>query len=172
PADEQLLISRARVMVKLESPQIAIPELKAYCQTEEGSGSVAALVTLADLYRLSGDMDQAKLRIEQAEKVDPNSQTAIHARFIWLVAQKRYEELEEISSAYISAKEQNLTTVLRAASVLTALDSMTFKKEGACGYTVTNIERCTPGYGFHSLPDRKCRTCRECLSGITKAVPE
>jgi len=130
PADEQLLISRARVMVALESPQTAIPELKAYCQTEEGSGSVAALVTLANLYRLSGDFDQAKSWIEQAEQIDPNSQTALHARFIWLVAQKRYEELEDISSAYISAKEQNPTTVLTAALVLTALDSITLKKEG------------------------------------------
>jgi len=128
PADEQLLISRARVMVGLKSPQIAIPELKTYCQT--GSGSVTALVTLADLYRLSGDMDQAKSWIEQAEQIDPNSQTVVHARFIWLVAQERYAELEDISSAYISAKEQNPTTVLTAALVLTALDSMTLKKEG------------------------------------------
>ena len=128
PADEQLLISRARVMVGLKSPQIAIPELKTYCQT--GSGSVYALVTLADLYRLSGDMDQAKSWIEQAEQIAPNSQTALHARFLWLVAQERYKELENISSAYISAKEQNPTTVLTAALVLTTLDSMTLKKEG------------------------------------------
>src|SRR4030065_2945838 len=116
PADEQLLISRARVMVGLKSPQIAIPELKTYCQT--GSGSVDAFVTLADLYRLSGDFDQAKSWIEQAEQMDPNSQTVVHARFIWLVAQERYDELEGISSAYISAKEQNPTTVLTAALVL------------------------------------------------------
>lgn len=132
PADEQLLISRARVMVKLKSPQIAIPELKTYCQT--GSGSVDALVTLADLYRLSGDMDQAKLWIEQAEQKAPNSQTALHARFIWLVAQERYEEIENISSAYISAKGQNPTTVLSAALVLTSLDSMALKKEGLTLY--------------------------------------
>ena len=128
PANEQLLISRARVMVALKSPQLAIPELKTYCQT--GSGSVDALVTLADLYRLSGDMDQAKLWIEQAEQKAPNSQTALHARFIWLVAQEQYEQLEDISSAYISAKEQNPTTVLTAALVLTTLDSMALKKEG------------------------------------------
>ena len=130
PTSEQLLISRARIMVALDSPQTAIPELEAYCRTQEGSLSVDAIVTLADLCRLSGDMDQAKLLIEQAEKVDPNGQTAILARLIWLVAQKQYEELEDISSAYISAKEQNLTTVLRAASILATLDSMTFKKEG------------------------------------------
>ncbi|UCE50389.1 MAG: tetratricopeptide repeat protein, partial [Phycisphaerales bacterium] len=129
PADEKLLISRARVMGALKRPQMAIPELEAYCETNEGSRSVDAIVTLADLYRLTGDMAQAKQRIEQAEQIDPDSQTVIHARFIWLVAQKRYEELEEISSVYISTKEQNVTTVLRAALVLAALDSVELKKE-------------------------------------------
>ncbi|MFH1882702.1 MAG: tetratricopeptide repeat protein, partial [Planctomycetota bacterium] len=130
PTDEKLLLSRARVLVSMELPQIAIPELEAYCQTKEGSSSVAAIVTLADLYRLSGDMDKSKQRIEQAERVDPNNQVVIHARFVWLVAQNRFEELAEISSAYLSAKEQNPTTLVRAASVLAALDSMTLKKEG------------------------------------------
>ncbi|UCE46766.1 MAG: tetratricopeptide repeat protein, partial [Phycisphaerales bacterium] len=113
-----------------ELPQIAIPELEAYCQTKEGSSSVAAIVTLADLYRLTGDMDRAKQRIEQAERLDPNHQAVIHARFLWLVSQNRFEELAEISSAYLSAKEQNPTTLVRAASILTALDSMTLKREG------------------------------------------
>jgi len=130
PTDEKLLISRAHVLVSMELPQIAIPELEAYCQTEKGSSSVAAIVTLADLYRLTGDMDQAKQRIEQAEQIDPNSMTVIHARFVWLVAQNRFEELAGISSAYISSKDQNPTTLVRAASVLAALDSMTLKREG------------------------------------------
>jgi len=130
PTDEKLLLSRAHFLVSLELPQTAIPELKAYCQTKEGSSSVAAIVTLADLYRLCGDMEQAKQRIEQAERVDPNNQVVIHARFLWLVAQRRFEELSGISSAYLSAKEQNPTTLVRAASVLAALDSVTLKKEG------------------------------------------
>ncbi|HUU19405.1 MAG TPA: tetratricopeptide repeat protein [Sedimentisphaerales bacterium] len=130
PTDEKLLISRARVLVAMDLPQDAIPELKAYCQTKEGSSSVAAIVTLADLYRLSGDMDQAEQRIEQAEQIAPNSLTVIHARFLWLAAQNRFEELVGISSAYLSAKEQNPTTLIRAATVLASLDSMALKKEG------------------------------------------
>jgi len=130
PRDEKLLLSRARVLVSMELPQNAIPELKNYCQTKEGSSSVAAIVTLADLYRLTGDMDQAEQWIEQAERVDPNNQVVIHARFLLLVAQNRFDELAEISSAYLSAKEQNPTILVRAASVLAASDSMTLKKEG------------------------------------------
>ncbi len=130
PTGEKLLLSRAQVLASLKLPQVAIPELEAYCQTDEGSSSILAIVALADLYRLSGDMDQAKQRIEQAERVDPNNQVVIHARFVWLVAQKRFEELAGISSAYLSAKEQNPTTLVMAASVLASLDSMALKKEG------------------------------------------
>jgi len=129
PADEKLLLSRSRVLVALELPQTAIPELETYCQTKEGSGSVAAIVTLADLYRLTGDMDRAKQKIEQAEQIDRNSVTVIHARFLWLIAQKRFDELSQISSAYLSAKEQNPTALMAAASILAASDSMELKKE-------------------------------------------
>ena len=58
------------------------------------------------------------------------SDCLLHARFLWLVAQKRFDELEEISSTYLAAKEQNPTTLLAAASILAASDSMTLKKEG------------------------------------------
>ena len=128
--NERLLLSRAQVLAALQRPQAAIPELEAYCQTKEGSSSVAALVTLADLYRFAGDVEKAKRRIEQAEGIDPNNQAVIHARFLWLISQNRSEELAEISSAYISAKNQNPTLVLAAASFLATSDSIKLKKEG------------------------------------------
>jgi tetratricopeptide (TPR) repeat protein len=130
PTDEMLLLSRAHVLTSLELPQMAIPELKAYCQTEEGNSSVTALVTLADLYRLTGDADQSKQRIERAEQLDPSNQAVIHARFLWLASQKRFEQLEQISSAYLSAKQQNPTILLTAASILAASDSVKLKQEG------------------------------------------
>jgi tetratricopeptide (TPR) repeat protein len=108
----------------------AIPELEAYCQTKEGSSNITAIVTLADLYRFAADMDQAEQRIEQAERIDPNSQTVIHARFLWLVTQRRFDELSEISSTYLSAKKQNPKLILKAASILSASDSMKLREEG------------------------------------------
>jgi tetratricopeptide (TPR) repeat protein len=129
PANERLQLARARVLVSLGTPQAAIPELEAYCQTEEGSGSLAALVTLIDLYRLAGDMDRAKQRIEQAERLAPNNQLVVHARFLWLVAQRRFEQLQQISAAYISATGQNPQLVVTAASILSALGPPELKKE-------------------------------------------
>ncbi len=130
PANERLLISRSHVLAALQVPKTAIPSLEAYCRTQEGSSRVRALVTLADLYRMAGGAEQAREWIERAEGVDPNSQAVIHARFLWLVSQKRFEDLAHISAAYFSAQQQDPATVLRAASTLLSLDSIGLKEEG------------------------------------------
>ena len=130
PTNETLLISRARLLIALDLPNEAIPALEAYCWTVEGRGRLAALVTLADLYRLTGDADKSRQQIELAQRIDPNSQTVIHARFLWLVSQNRWEELRGISAAYIRAKEQNPAMLQRASSLLAASNSMDVKKEG------------------------------------------
>ncbi len=127
--DEKLLISRAHVLIALEQYQSAIPELENYYQTEEGSKSLPVIVTLADLYRLIGDMEKARQMIEKAESLAPNSQAVVHARFLLLIEQNRLEELAQISSAYLSAKEQNPELLLEAASILAASDSAELKQE-------------------------------------------
>jgi tetratricopeptide (TPR) repeat protein len=130
PKNEGLLLSKAYVLSALGLPKEAIPALEAYCQTKEGLRSVTALVTTADLYRLAGDADRSRQKIEQAGRIDPNNQGVVHARLLWLVSQSRWEELKGISSAYLLAKEQDPTMLLRAASALVVLDSLDLKREG------------------------------------------
>jgi tetratricopeptide (TPR) repeat protein len=130
PANERLLVWCAHVLVLLGQPQKAIPKLEAYCGTKEGAGSVTALVTLADLYRLAGDVDRSRQWIEQAQRLDANHQAVIHARLLWVASQNRFEELKGISSAYLAAKEQDPTMLVRAASILVASNSAELKKEG------------------------------------------
>ncbi len=130
PKNERLLISRAYVLTALELPQAGIPELEAYCQTTKGSRSVVALITLADLYRQTGAADQSRQKIEQAQKLDPGSQAVVHGRFLWLVSQNREEELKGISSAYLSARDQQPGLLLGAGSILVASSSADLKKEG------------------------------------------
>jgi tetratricopeptide (TPR) repeat protein len=127
--NEDLLISRANILSALELYQTAIPELVAYYQTEEGGRSVPVIVTLTDLYRLTGDMEKAGKMIERAEELEPDNQAVVHARFLLLNAQNRYEELMQISSAYLSAKQQNPELLLEAASILAASDSTKLKEE-------------------------------------------
>ena len=130
PKNEKLLLSRARVLVALKLPKVAIPELEAYCQTREGGGSIMPLLTLADIYQIAGDTERAGQWIEQAERLDSSNQAVVHARFLWLVSQNRFEELSQISSAYISAKEQDPAKIIRAASILAASDSAELREEG------------------------------------------
>jgi tetratricopeptide (TPR) repeat protein len=145
PIDENLLLAEVNNLVEVQEPPQpgkAIPLLEAYCQTKMGNSSIDALVTLADLYRLCGDMDNAARWIEKAQSVDPDNQAVVHSRFLWMVAQKRFEELDNISSAYISATHQNPILLMKAASILIGLDSTTLKKEGLKIYQ--HIETTSP----------------------------
>jgi tetratricopeptide (TPR) repeat protein len=128
--NEQLLISWTRIMLAIGSPQNAIQKLEAYCQTKEGSNSINATVRLADLYRISNNMENAKQWIEHAEKIAPGNIIVVHARLLWLVAQNRLEEIAEICPAYITAKNKNPQTLMIAAAILVGLDSAELKKEG------------------------------------------
>ena len=130
PADNRVQVSRARVLAVLGLPEAAIPQLEAYCRTPEGQGSIPALVTLADLHRLAGDAEQALQWIEQAERLSPNHQAVVHARFLWLAWQGRFEELAPLSSKYLSAVEQDPMKLMAAGTILLSLDSIDHKKEG------------------------------------------
>jgi predicted Zn-dependent protease len=129
-ADERLLLAQGRVSAALGTPQKAIDLLEAYCRTKQGSSSPDGLVMLADLYRLAGDVDKSKQKLDQAVALDPNDQRVVHARFLWSLTQRRFTDLEGISSAYLSAKRQDVTMVLSAGSILAGLDSPSLKKEG------------------------------------------
>jgi tetratricopeptide (TPR) repeat protein len=118
PADERLLLVQARVLAALELPKEALPALRAYCRTSAGKSSVAALVTLADLYRLAGDAEEAGAWIEQAERLGTGNQAVVHARCSWLLSQNRLDDLTDIGAAYISAKNQDLTILLQAGTML------------------------------------------------------
>lgn len=130
PSNERLLILRSHVYVALNEPTGGIPELQAYCGTEQGSASILALVTLADLWRIAGDPAEADKVIRQAEELDRRHQVVVHSRFAWLVAQNRFDDLKGISSAYVQAREQDPSLVLRAAGTLMAAGSAELKAEG------------------------------------------
>lgn len=127
---ERLLISRAHVYAALNQPKEAIPELDAYCGSDRGRGRITALVTLADLYRIAGDTAQADRAISQAEQLDASGQIVVHGRTLLLVAQKRFDDLEQISSRYILAKGQDLALLQKAGAVLVSLDPPEVKREG------------------------------------------
>lgn len=129
PYSEGLLLSRARILVALEQPAVAIPQLEAYCQSDETDPTIAALITLADLHRMTGDAARAESIIQRAAEMEPGSQRVVHARLLLLMDQDRTAELSDIASAYISAAEQNPGILIAAATTLSTMDSIKLKKE-------------------------------------------
>jgi len=86
PDNSMLLSVRSRIELAAGDKQLAaqlarlaIPDLKTYCESKDGSGNVETIVLLADMYRITGDFNTAKQRIEQAEQLDPNSPTVLNA---------------------------------------------------------------------------------------------
>ncbi len=131
PASEGLLILRSHVQAALESPQAVIASLEAYCRTKEGGSSATALATLAGMYQQAGDAERAREWIDRAEQLDRSNQAVVHARCQWLVSQKRFDELANISSAYLSAKEQDQATLATAGLTLLSLGRQELKQEAA-----------------------------------------
>jgi len=130
PSNSRLLMLRAQFHATLNQPQAAIPELEAYCRTTQGSNDIPAQVTLADLYRGRGDMAKADEVIKPLEQSHGDELIVVHARFLWLATQKRVDDLKEIGSAYVRAKNQDLGTLLRAGEILVSLEPPELKAEG------------------------------------------
>ncbi len=128
--NEQLLLQWAHVMTQLKQPQAAIPRLTAYCRTPQGSGSVKAVVTLADLHRIGGDFQEAERILKEASQTHPDDLTVIHAQSVLLVAQKRYDQLEGVSSRYLAAKNPDPAVLITAGSLMVLLEPRSLKEEG------------------------------------------
>ena len=106
PENESLLISWASVLVAMGQAPDGIARLEAYCQTEQGSRSVAALTTAADLYRTSGDMEKANQKIEQAENMEPDNQLVLDARLALAVTLYQTGNVEGSKQIYNELHEK------------------------------------------------------------------
>lgn len=124
-----LWTARSQLLVALERPSEAIPDLEVYCQTQQGRPSISALTTLADLYQRVGNLNKSNDTIQRAEQLAPKDQAVVHVRAMWLVRQARFSDLREISSDYVRAQGQNPARVLRAAETLLALEAEELKTE-------------------------------------------
>jgi tetratricopeptide (TPR) repeat protein len=145
PNNENILIARANLLIVMNQAEIAIPDMEAYCKTESGSENIAALLTLADLYRITGDMDKAEQKIAQAAILDADNVSVVHSRLLLLIKQKKYDEISQEVNLYLSAKARDVQFVLNAATILFTIDSPELRKEG-----IRLFE-----YAYEIVPDSK-----------------
>ncbi len=71
----------------------AVESLEAYCVTDEGAGSLRALLALAELHRGQGDMVQARERVDEAERLSPGNSQVFLERLRWFHAQGLHAEV-------------------------------------------------------------------------------
>ena len=129
PENLNLLVSLSRIYITLGQYDVAIKKLQEYINTNTENPNISAIVMLADLYRINGDMEKAQENIERAAQINPKSLSVIHSRFLLLKAQKKYNELSHISDMYLSADKPNTATLLDAGNALLSMDSPELKKE-------------------------------------------
>ncbi len=130
PSDVRLLMAHANILVALGTPEKGIAELTAYCRSDAGAKDLDAIVMLVDLHRLARDFEPAYAWLDRAAQVAPKNQTVVHARFLCLAAQSRWDDLAGISAAYIACDNQDPAIVTRAAGVLASLDTPALRSEG------------------------------------------
>ena len=123
PTNDQLQLTRARILHNLQDDRTAIASLEAYCMTEKGRLSVPALLGLAELYRIRGDMTASDEKLQQAEKLAPDSSEVLIARLAWLGAQGDVAKIMKLVSARRAKKPTDVRVIVAAAWILTSLGS-------------------------------------------------
>ena len=159
------------MLAGLDTPQTAIASLEAYCRTKKESGSVKALVTLADMVRLAGDAERSREWIEQAERLDRDNQAVVHARFLWLVSQKRSQELANMDCCLPFGQTAHAAALLVAASTLLSFDAKDLKQEALklfqhAATLGAGVAGGAFGPGFQPVSDGRCPGSREGLPAV------
>jgi tetratricopeptide (TPR) repeat protein len=114
PGNAFLLSVRSRIesqagekRLAAELARMAIPDLKAYCESGDGSGSVNTIVSLANLYRITGDFEDAEHWIDQAEQLDPNSTTVINEYMSLALTAYQNDDSERAKQIYRKLSRQH-----------------------------------------------------------------
>jgi len=129
PADEQLRVVQTRILVGMGMAETAVAKLEAYCATDEGKKSVAALLALSDLYRIAGETGKSRLRIDQAAKLQPEHPDVISAEMAWLASKGKFDEITKRISAYLDKPKPDWRVTLAAADFLASSEATTDRKQ-------------------------------------------
>lgn len=122
-----LLLARSKVELVLGNNPLAVQLTQMALQ--EDPNNVAAMVMLADAYRLSGDMSRSEQWIEKAEQLAPDNFIVFEIRCLWLDSQGRFGELVKISSTLLANQERDLRKVLIVAPLLSKTGSKEYMNE-------------------------------------------
>jgi tetratricopeptide (TPR) repeat protein len=123
PSDEGLQLASARLLEATGQQAGAIAGLEAYRQTEAGRNTVNVLLTLADFYRDAGNLASCGQRIDQAVALAPDSPGVVHQQILRLAAEKKFDDVFSLMSAYKGRKAVDPRILLVGAGVLRSAGS-------------------------------------------------
>jgi len=129
PQNERLQLATALLLDAAGRRGEAVDGLESYCRTEAGKKNVPALLALAELYRVGGDIVKSEKLIDRAEELAPDSPLVVRQRVIWLGAQKKFDNIVTLMAAYRKKQDADALAINTAASVLATSQSAAHKRE-------------------------------------------
>lgn len=121
--EDRLQRLSALLLEAMGKPGEAIKRLEAYTHTERGERSVQALLALADLYQMGGDLAKSGQCIERAETIAPRSSAVRRKRIAWLGAKKEFGKIIQWMAAREEQEPNDVPVMMEAASVLASSES-------------------------------------------------
>ncbi|MCX5684967.1 MAG: tetratricopeptide repeat protein, partial [Planctomycetota bacterium] len=99
PDADRLYLMRAALLDALGQTEAAGTSLEAFVQSEAGRRSTAAILALAEVYRVRGDAAKSAEKIKQAAAISPDNPEIVREQVLWLGTQKKLDEIVALTSA-------------------------------------------------------------------------
>jgi Tfp pilus assembly protein PilF len=129
PEDEALRLGLANTLNALGQTGAAIEKLEAYRQANEAHNSLDVLLTLADLYRVRGDLDTSRQRIEAAAALAPDSRAVLQTRIKWLGDGQQFDQVATLASDYRATHPDDVDVFVTAAATLATSDEQQQRRQ-------------------------------------------
>jgi len=146
PSDAALHIDRARLLAATGQRKQAVAQLKQFAAAValNGSQEVPVLLTLADLYREAGRLDEAERCIKRAESVAQAEDDVCIARFKLLADQGAFDQILNTAEKYLRSGSASPAAVL--AGIQTVVNAGTDIQRSRAAELLAELHAANPDF--------------------------
>ncbi len=120
PKDEGVQMARSSVMLAMGRPEEAAANLQSYIDEEGGQAALDAILMLARIQIGRGEFEAAGRRLDRAAALAPADDRVALGRLGWYGAQRQFEKVAELGTAYATSAPGFAQVVSSAAYSLAA----------------------------------------------------
>ncbi len=120
PHDEIGQVLHAMILNKKGRGDLATSVLQRFLESDAGSRSVSARLTLAGFLRVKGNLDAAESRLDEAAAIAPKSTAVFVARLQLLSARKNYDGLVAVLAQHLAKNPADVKGLVAGARMLMA----------------------------------------------------